>query len=272
VRRPKRGPALRRMLAVARDAPHTSLNHPVGAHRRLAALTLDLAEVKEAAHRHQGKVNDVVLALAAGGIRDLLAARSEPVDGVRPHASVAVSLRGSDVSLRGSDVSLLDNSVGDVGNRTGAIAVGLPLDADPHRRLRRIARESAEAKAHQPVTASNALLVWLARLGLLRWFSRRQHMINIVESNLAGPRETMHLLGAPVTGIVPIGTLAGNISLGFLALSYAGRLTIAVQADADRYPDLPLLLAAMRRDAGVILDGLSSAVQSGPGSAAGGAG
>ena len=102
------------------------------------------------------------------------------------------------------------------------------------------------------------MLAWLARVGLLRYVSRHQRMINIVESNVAGPPATITLLGAPVRHIVPIGTLVGNLSLGFLALSYAGRLTIAVQADADRYPDLPVLIAAMRRDYAALLAATSS--------------
>ena len=223
------------MLVRTRGAPRTSLNHPVGARRRLAAVTVDLEAAREVAHRHHAKINDLVLALAAGGIRALLRSRSEPADGLRLHVSVAVSLRPTTAQA-------------DVGNRSGGIVVRVPLDPDPHRRLREIARDSARAKQHQLPTTGNSLLVWLARVGLLRHVSRHQRMVNVVESNVAGPTGTITLLGAPVVAIFPIGTLVGNLSLGFLALSYAGRLTIAVQADADRYPDLPVLIAAMHRD------------------------
>ncbi|MEU4215740.1 wax ester/triacylglycerol synthase domain-containing protein [Actinoplanes sp. NPDC026623] len=229
-----------RRMSQMRNAPRTSLNHPVGANRRLAAVTMDLAAAKAVAHRHRCKINDVVLAVAAGGIRALLQHRSEPVDGVRVHVSVAVSLRPSGIEA-------------DVGNRSGGIALRVPLDADPHERLGRIARESAEAKSGQLPTAGNSLLVWLTRTGLLRYFSRHQRMINIVESNVAGPPATISLLGAPIRSIIPIGTLVGNLALGFLALSYAGRLTIAVQADADRYRDLAVLVAAMEHDCSALL-------------------
>lgn len=213
-------------------ASPSSLNHPVGAHRRLAAFTWELSAVKNLAHRYGAKVNDVVLSLAAGGIRELLRARGEPVDGVCVNVSLATSLR-------------VGGAQGRLGNRTGVIVVRVPLVADHGERLRLIARASAEAKTHQFATAGNALLVALARIGLLRRFSRRQHMINVVESNVVGPPETVTLLGARVTDIVPIGTLVGNVSLGFLALSYAGRLTLAVQADAGHFPDLQVLLDAV---------------------------
>jgi diacylglycerol O-acyltransferase / wax synthase len=47
---------------------------------------------------------------------------------------------------------------------------------------------------------------------------------------------------------VPFAPLAGNLGLSFVALSYAGRVTIAVRADADRFPDLDVLAVAMRED------------------------
>jgi hypothetical protein len=56
------------------------------------------------------------------------------------------------------------------------------------------------------------------------------------------------MLGAPVLELIPIGVLAGNLTIAFLALSYAGQLVVTVVADADRYPDLSVLVDAMRRD------------------------
>jgi diacylglycerol O-acyltransferase / wax synthase len=223
-------------LAGLRHAARTSLNRPVGAHRRLEALRLDLAAVKAAAHQHGGKVNDVVLALAAGGLRALLRARSEPVDGVRLTATVAMALRQAGPDIGGR-------------NRTGVYGVRVPLLSDAHERLREIARESAGAKQRQLPTAGNGLLILLSRTGALRWFSRHQRMVHFVESNIAGPPLPLRLLGVPISDVVPVGTVVGNITVGFQALSYAGRLTIAVQADAEQYPDFGVLLAGMRQDA-----------------------
>jgi len=232
-----------REVRLLRHAPRTALNRPVSARRRLGVVTMDLAAAKQTAHAHGGKVNDVVLALATGGLRQLLLSRGEPVEGVRLNASVAVSLRES-----GSQ---------DVGNRSGVIVVRVPLDADPHRRLREIARDSARAKKHQMYTTGGALLIGLARFGLLRYFSRHQHMVNFVESNVTGPAARLRLLGAPIVDVVPIGTLVGNLTVGVLALSYAGRLTIAVQADAVRCPDLDVLLTAMHDDSVTLTAGLT---------------
>jgi diacylglycerol O-acyltransferase / wax synthase len=60
------------------SAPRTSLNQVVRPGRRIRFLRRGLAAVKEAAHAHQAKVNDVVLDLWSGGLRQLLLSRAEP--------------------------------------------------------------------------------------------------------------------------------------------------------------------------------------------------
>jgi WS/DGAT/MGAT family acyltransferase len=227
----------RRTLAIVRHTARISLNAPIGPRRRLAVLRLDLARAKHLAHRHGGTVNDVVLSLAAAGVRSLLHARVEPVDGLWLHTSVAMSLRPPVRDAEGG------------GNRTGGFVVRLPCgEPDPGVRLSMIAAESMRAKRRQVPTAGNALLVWLARLRLASFFSRHQHMIHFVESNLAGPSTPVRVQGAPLLDVIPVGTLAGNLGVSFLALSYAGQLVVTVHADADRFTDLPVLVAGMRRD------------------------
>ena len=75
-----------------RSAPRTSLNRPVGAHRRLVLVRARLDSMKEIAHVHGGTVNDVLLAAVAGGTRQLLGGRGDRVDGVVLRAFVPMSL------------------------------------------------------------------------------------------------------------------------------------------------------------------------------------
>jgi diacylglycerol O-acyltransferase / wax synthase len=82
VRQARRGwPAVREAFAEGR-APATSLNRRIGSHRRFALLRSDLGLVKRIAHAHHAKVNDVLMAVLAGGLRALLVGRGEPVDGL----------------------------------------------------------------------------------------------------------------------------------------------------------------------------------------------
>jgi diacylglycerol O-acyltransferase / wax synthase len=91
------------------------------------------------------------------------------------------------------------------------------------------------------------LMVWAARSGAARWWFRRQRMFDVFETNVVGPPLPVYLLGSRILDLVPVTLLAGNITLTFAALSYAGRLTLSVYADADRNPDLPALLEGMRQ-------------------------
>ena len=74
-------PAWREVLA-EKPAPTTSLNRPISAGRRLAVIRGRLDTMKLIAHAHDAKVNDVVLAAVAGGLRDLIAGRGEDVVGL----------------------------------------------------------------------------------------------------------------------------------------------------------------------------------------------
>jgi WS/DGAT/MGAT family acyltransferase len=225
-----------RVLARSWRAPRTSLNAPLGPRRQLVVCRFDLADARRVAHRHGGTVNDLLLSLAAGGVRALLRSRGEPVDGRWPHATVAVSLRRPGVAAA-------------AGNRTGGLVVRLPVGvADPGRRLELVAAETARAKGGQRLTTGNTVLIGLARLGLVRWFSRHQRLTNLMTSDVVGPPEPIRLLGARVVDLVPIGGLAGNLAISVLALSYAGRLTVTVQTDPDVVPDVATFVAIMRRE------------------------
>ncbi|GAA4585348.1 hypothetical protein BJY16_002942 [Actinoplanes octamycinicus] len=271
-----------RMVRAAWRAPRTSLTAPLTPGRRLAVLSLDLDEARTVAHRHHATINDLVLALAAGGVRALLRSRHEPLDRLWLNCSVAVSLRpgradrptgnrtgGLPVRLPVATAHPADHPIGNrtgglpvrfpvatahpadhpIGNRTGGLLVRLPVaTAHPADRLRAVAAGTARAKREQSVTAATALLVAMARTGLIGWFSRRQRGTAMMASDLAGPVTPIRLLGAPVRHVYAVGNLAGNVGLSVVALSYAGELAITVQAGADGFPDLPVLIDGMRRD------------------------
>jgi WS/DGAT/MGAT family acyltransferase len=91
LRRARRAlPAWQEVLT-EQPAPRTSLNHPVGADRRLAIIRGRLERTKQIAHAHNAKVNDVVLAAVAGGLRELLASRGQDVQGLVQRAMVTIS-------------------------------------------------------------------------------------------------------------------------------------------------------------------------------------
>jgi diacylglycerol O-acyltransferase / wax synthase len=79
-------------------APRTSLNRPLGSARRIRVLHLDLEKLRTAAHAHGARVNDAVLAIVAGGLRQVLVSRGEQVTGVQLRATILVGRRSADAA------------------------------------------------------------------------------------------------------------------------------------------------------------------------------
>ncbi len=218
-----------------KGAPRTSLNQVVRAGRRLRCARLDLAAVKQAAHGHDGKVNDVVLDLWAGGLRSLLVSRHERVAGVELATGQAISLRSSD------DAS--------VDNQAGTVVLRLPVwEPDPIRRLDLIVAMTRKVKARQQPAAIKDVAAAMATSPLAPYFNRHQKAANVIVTNVPGPPRHMHIMGARVNEILPIIPLIGNIGLTLCALSYAGQISLVVTADATAFPDLEVLTAAMERE------------------------
>ncbi len=214
-------------------APHTSLNRPIGSRRRVGVIRLSLAEVKALAHSAEAKVNDVFLDLIAGGLREVLLARGAAVDEISIRASMAVSLH-----------SARDGAM--VGNHVGTMIVPLPIgEVDVRARLASIAEATSRAKAKQRGAVPQTFMALLALSGLTRFFIRRQHLVNVLVTNLAGPPFPLYIAGARLEDAIPIPPIAGNVTASFAALSYDGRLDVSVHADLDSWPDLDVLMRGM---------------------------
>jgi hypothetical protein len=94
----------------------------------------------------------------------------------------------------------------------------------------------------------------LAATGGYRWWLRRQRRCHTLLSNVPGPERPVKLAGAPVRAIIPVAVgEAGDLTVTFVAFSYAGTLSVTVVADPDTVPDLPVLGEALQAE----LDALS---------------
>lgn len=187
------------------------------------------------AHAHGAKLNDVLLSVVTGGVRELLIARGERVEGLELRASVPATLRSADTAR-------------ELGNAAGAMLVALPAgEPDSIERLKRIAASTRAAKVGQHPAYVEGLFAWLAAAGLVRRFAERQRMVNFFVSNVPGPQVPLYLLGARIEDVMPIIGLAGNLTLAFGGLSYCGRLSVLVNADAVTCIDIDVLSAAMKR-------------------------
>jgi len=226
-------PAWREFFAEQR-APRTSLNRPIGADRRLAMIGSRLDLVKQIAHAHDAKVNDVVLAAVAGGLRELLRGRGEHVEQLALRAMVPISLHREQPGKAS-------------GNQDGSMVVPLPIGEPDHvRRLHLIAAETAERKkkAH-PQIGSGIFRFAVAQRVFLRLLAR-QRLMNVTVTNVPGPPVPLYLAGAPLLELFPVVSLVANITLAVAVLSYAGQLNITAVADQDGCSDVEVFAQGVR--------------------------
>ncbi|MDP4510080.1 wax ester/triacylglycerol synthase domain-containing protein [Nonomuraea turcica] len=223
-------------LGTPRRAARCSLNQPVGPRQRLATVTVRLYDIRRYAHAHAATVNDAALAAITGAVHALLRGRGESIPDLV--VSVPVSARASTTSAR-------------LGNEIGVMPVRLPTEGGLSDRLRRTAaitrarKSTATGDSTALLTAVNRIL---ARLRLLGWLLNHQHLIHTAATNLRGPTEPVSFGGAVVRTIIPISLARGNVTIAFSMLSYAGILTVTIAADADRTPDLRVLIGALREE------------------------
>jgi WS/DGAT/MGAT family acyltransferase len=227
-------PAWREAFAEQR-APRTSLNRPIGPDRRLAITRSRLDLAKDIAHAHGAKVNDVLLATIAGGLRDLLLGRGEHVQDLLLRAMVPVSLHAGQPSHAN-------------GNQDGWMVVPLPVgEPGPARRLRLITAETAERKRNaRPQMTSGIFRFTLAQRALCRHLPRQRYM-NLSVSNVPGPPVPLFLAGAQLLEVFPVVPITGNMTLGVGVLSYAGQLNLTAVADKDTCPDVEVFAGGVRR-------------------------
>jgi diacylglycerol O-acyltransferase / wax synthase len=230
-------PGTRDLLA-GRPFPATSLTRLAGPGRSIALARAELALAQRVAHNHGATVNDVLLAVTAGGLRDLLSSRGEPVDGAELGMYVPIALH----EATGTHVR---------GNMIGQMVIALPIgDMDPRRRLARIAAQTAEKKArYQPPLGKVPHHGITGRLALS--LISRQH-VNVASADIAGPQQPLYFAGARLVEVFPLVQLLGTVSLAVGALSYAGQLAITALADRDGYPDLGVFADGVRHELGAL--------------------
>ena len=229
------------------DTPRTSFNGAITARRAFATATLPLEDFKRVRKATPGvTLNDVVLAVVAGALREWLLAKDElPAKALT--AGVPV---GTDVA---SDNPRL------VGNRVSTLFTCLHTDvADPVERLRAIARTTSVAKEVQHTLGADMLADWsqFAPPGLLRAFMRGYSRLrgadrhpapfNVVISNVPGPREPVSFSGARLTELFSVGPILEGIALNVTVWSYLDQMHFSLLTCPDNLPDLRALATRLR--------------------------
>jgi len=211
-------------------APHTSLNVPMGKHRRLATVGVPLEDLKAIKRALGGTVNDAVLAAVTGGLRELLLARGETPSEAGLRAMVPVNVRPA-----GDGRTL--------GNRISSLFVTLPVDEDdPLRAYLRVRADTAGHKLGGQVLGSSTLLdlAGLAPPLLHAVLSQAMYgtrLFNVTVTNVPGPQEPMYAFGARLLDGIPLVPLAAEHSVAVAILSLDGQVVFCLNCDRDAVPD-----------------------------------
>jgi WS/DGAT/MGAT family acyltransferase len=199
-----------------------------------------LDPIKAMGRAVNGKVNDVLLALAAGALRRWLEARGTPLEaGEALRATVPINLRPMD-------------QVVELGNRIGMVFVHLPVAVRGVRaRLDAVKAEmdAIKGSAEAPVTFGlmRALGFTSPEVedALLDVFSRKA---SLVLSNVPGPSARLRFAGQPLRRLMFWVPQSGSISLGLSIISYAGEVMLGACADRGLFPDLGELSEAVHAE------------------------
>ena len=220
----------------------SSLNGPIGPHRRWDWTTASLSEVKQIRRTHGGTVNDVLLAAITRAFRDLLEDRGELSDGLVVRSLVPVSVRGQDEG-------------GAVTNRVSAVLANLPVgEPDPLRRLA-LVREQMDGikRTYQAVSAEIltgmlgfAAPMWLA-LGSRAAFRVPQPLVQTVTTNVPGPRFPLYILGRRMLAAYPYVPIGNRLRISVAIFSYLDSFSFGITADYNSVPDLDVLIGGIGR-------------------------
>ena len=231
---------LRAWAGVVRRTPVSSINGPIGPHRRWDWARTTLADVKTVRRALGGTVNDVVLAVLTRGFRDLLSARGEDVENRVVRTLVPVSVR-------------TPGERGTYNNRVSAMIAELPVGlTSPVERLTAIRtqmdalKESKQAVAAEALTSLSGFAPsMLLALGTRVAMRIPQRNVNTVTTNVPGPQWRLFACGRPMVEAFPFVPLASNVRVGVAIFSYNGLLNYGVTGDYDTAPDIAVLCAGV---------------------------
>jgi WS/DGAT/MGAT family acyltransferase len=194
---------------------------------RLGWIEASLSDVRRAASRAGGTVNDVFLAALLGGL-----ARYHD-----KHGPVPPSIRvGVPISTRSGDVT-------DMSNQLNAVVVRGPLritDADERVRL---VHEIVLRDRQRPYLG---ILEQVAEIGVrlpgaAELAAKLIGSLDLVASNVPGPPVELYLAGSRVERMMPVGPRSGA-AINATLISYHESVHVGVNADPAAIPDFEVLV------------------------------
>ena len=227
-------------------APSSPLNTTVSRNRRFAVASHRLEDYRSLRARYDCDVNDVVLAVVAGALRNWLMSRGEPV-------TTSATVRAMAPMSVYPDAELDATGPGQAISEVSPFLVDLPVgEGNAVVRLSQIAHATESAStaaslvdARTIVTLSGFAPPTLHAMGtrVATTFSARQ--FNVLITNVPGAQKQMYVAGTKLLETYSVPPLLHNQVLAIGVTSYNGMLYFGINADRDAMSDVdvfPMLL------------------------------
>lgn len=250
----------RRVADVARTvargtAPNSPLNTTVSRNRRFSVDQHRLEDYRLVRARYNCDINDVVLAVVAGALRNWLLSRGEPVTPtttVRAMAPMSVY----------PDAELDSSGPGQAISEVSPFLVDLPVgEGNPVVRLSQIAHATEShstaaslVDARTIVTLSGFAPPTLHAMGIRVATGFSARLFNLLITNVPGAQKQMYVAGTKLLETYAVPPLLQNQVLAIGVTSYDGMLYFGINADRDAMSDVDVLPSLFRESLDELLE------------------
>ncbi len=244
------GGVISAVSTVVRPPATSPLNAEIGEQRRFATADTLLADHRRVRKAHGGTVNDVVLAVVAGGLREWLMMRGENLN-ARSTVRVMVP-----VSIREAEAA------GSSGNQIAAFLCDLPVgEPDPVVRLQRVTFEMGQYKAANQMVGAQAIIgiagfspPTLHALGARAVSGLSQRVWNTVVTNVPGPQFPLYAGGCLMLAAYPVVPLARNQAVSIGLTSYNSGVYYGLLGDREAMSDVDVLAGCIESSLAELVD------------------
>lgn len=220
-------------------APRTMLNVQITAERSYAARSLSLPAAKRIARQAGAKLNDVILTICAGALRNYL----------HEHDSLPRRAMNAFVPISARELGNIDMAT----QVTGMICTLATDIADPAERLRTIVESTQNSKrisnelkdvltGDVSFIGAPMIVPALARLfGASHAANWTRPLCNLIISNVPGPPVPLYCAQARVCAMYPVSIPTHGMALNITVQSYLDHLDFGLIADRRALPDVDVL-------------------------------
>ena len=233
-----RGVATAEVVMRRRPERPSPLGGRLSQQRRFVTLEARLDDLRAVRTAHGGTINDVVLAVVAGGLRAWLMTRAESLAGVRQVRAVV-------------PVSVIDENeeVTSLGSQIAVHFVDLPVgEPSPVVRLHQVSYSFESHKATGRGVAADRLAAIAGfapttfhAVGSRAAAAQPDGSYQVTVTNVPGPQSARYAAGARMVASYPVPPLTPGHALSIGVTSYHGGVFFGITVDRDLVPDAEIL-------------------------------